>query len=178
MLSRGVKNKLVCLSIVLLVVIVAVSALSIFLLHQWIKAEFPQPPKQDPSPEEYIEKMLLLQQTSDTVRVANVFDFDFDEAYVVYEPYGDEKYYLDKFEVETNVPIFQWDSGRHYRIFFIKNQCIIYDFVYNRNIVDMLQKDVTIYPDTTMTFTTKIFPSGNRVLQITFDDSIVSGMYT
>lgn len=171
------KKKIVCLLIVLLVVllvIIAMSALSIFLFYQWL--DLLPPTKPDPSKDEYLQKMLLLQETSDTVRVGDVFDFDFDEAYVVSGPYGDETFYPDRLGVETAVPIPRWDTEVHYRILFIKDQCIIYDFVYYIFTVDTLQKDVMIYPDTTMTFTTEFYPSGKSFLRITFDDSIVSGI--
>ena len=172
------KKKWICLLIVLLVVIVAVNALSVFLLYQgfWIWLDSLPPTKPDPSKDEYLQKMLLLQETSDTVRVGDVFDFDFDEAYVVSGPYGDETFYPDRLGVETAVPIPRWDTEVHYRILFIKDQCIIYDFVYNILTVDTLQKDVMIYPDTTMTFTTEFYPSGNSFVRITFDDSILSGI--
>jgi hypothetical protein len=171
------KMKWIRLLIVVLVIpvtIVAVIALSTFLFFQWLDSLPPTRP--DPSKDEYLAKMLLLQETSDAVRVGEVFDFDFDEAYVVSEPYGDEALYLNKLDIETSVPIFRWETGAHYRILFIKDKCIIYDFVYCINQVDTLQKDVMIYPDTTMTFTTEYYSSGVSFLRITFDDSIVSGI--
>ena len=178
MSSSGVNKKrlgwLLVVVLAVLLTVIAVSTLSIFLFYQWLDS-LPSP-KQDPSNDEYLQKMLLLQETSDTVRVGEVFDFDFDEAYVVSGPYGDETCYPDQLGVETAVPIPQWNTEVHYRILFIQDQCIIYDFVYDIRQIDTLQKDVMIYPDTTMTFTTEFYPSGNSFLRITFDDSIVSGI--
>lgn len=177
MLSSKMNKKKFCLLVVVLSVlltVIVVSALSIFLFYQWLDSLPPTRP--DPSKDEYLLKMLSLQETSDAVRVGDVFDFDFDEAYVVSGPYGDETFYPDRLGVETAVPIPQWNTEVHYRILFIKDQCIIYDFVYNILTVDTLQKDVMIYPDTTMTFTTEFYPSGDSFLRITFDDSIVSGI--
>lgn len=178
MLSLGMNKKkwvrfIVVLTVVLLVII-AVGALSIFLFYLWLDSLPPTRP--DPSKDEYLLNMLLMQETSNTVRVGDVFEFDFDEAYVVSGPYGDETFYSDQLGVETAVPIPRWETEVHYRILFIKDQCIIYDFVYDIRTIDTLQKDVMIYPDTTMTFTTEFYPSGNSFLRITFDDSIVSGI--
>ena len=178
MLSREMnKKKWVRLLVVILAVlltVIAVSALSIFLFYQWFAS---LPTAMEISAEnEYYQKMLLLQETSDTARVGDVFDFDFDEAYVASRPYGDGTSYLDQLGVETAVPLPSYDTGGHYRILFIKDQCVIYDFVYCINQVDTLQKDVMIYPDSTMTFTTEFYPSGNSFLRITFDDSIASGI--
>lgn len=178
MLSRGMNKKkwvrLLVVILAVLLVIIAVSALSIFLFYQWLDS-IPSA-MEITAKNEYFQKMLLLQETSDTAKVGDVFDFDFDEAYVVSAPYGDGTFYLDKLGVETAVPLPSYDTGGHYRILFIKDQCVIYDFVYCILQVDTLQKDVMIYPDTTMTFTTEFYPSGNSFLRITFDDSIVSGI--
>lgn len=178
MSSSGVnKRKWVRLLIVLLIAIVAVSVLSIFLLYQvfWIWLDSLPSTRPDPSEDEYLQKILLLQETSDTVRVGDVFDFEFDEAYVIPEPYGDEASYLEELGVETAVPIFRWDTGGHYRIFFIMDQCIIYDFVYDIRQADTLQKGMTIYPDTTMYLTEAFYGDGDRYLQIAFDYSNSDG---
>ena len=165
MLSFGTKDtKNLCVLIALVVIAFAVGVLWICILFKVTS----QAPQHYPSPEEYYNKMLSLQEISDKVKVSDVFEFDFDEAYVCADPYGDEAYYLDLLNVDTNVPIFRWETGGHYRIFFIKDRNIIYDFVYETTKVDMLEKGMMIYPNTTMTLTQAFFSNGDSYLQITF----------
>ena len=122
MLSREMnKKKWVRLLVVILAVlltVIAVSALSSFLFYQWLDS-IPTA-MEISSDNEYYQKMLLLQETSDTAKVGDIFDFDFDEAYVASRPYGDGTSYLDKLGVETAVPLPSYDTGGHYRILFIK----------------------------------------------------------
>jgi hypothetical protein len=106
-----------------------------------------------------------------------VFEFDFDEAYVYEHPYGDEATYLRKLNVETAVPIFQWDTGGHYRIFFIKDNCIIYDFVYDIRQINTAKKGITIYPDTPLTLTEKQFSNGELYLQMAFYNFRKDGLF-
>ena len=117
----------------------------------------------------YCDLLLSLQETSDTVRVGDVFEFDFDEAYVASGPYGDEKFYLQELGVDTAVPIRQWNTGGHYRILFIKDKCIIYDFVYDIRQVNTLEKGMMIYPDTKMNFTEVFYGECDSYVQITFE---------
>ena len=79
---------------------------------------------------DYYERMLMLLETSSELKMKDVFDFEFDKAYVTYETYGDEKYFLKELNVDTNVCIPTLESGAHNRILFIKDDRIIYDFIY------------------------------------------------
>ena len=117
----------------------------------------------------YYDLLLSLQETSGTARVGDVFDFDFDEAYVVSTSYGDEAYYLEVFGVTTAVPIYSWETGGHYRIFFVKDKCIIYDFVYNIKKIDTHEKGMTIYPDTIMHLTEEFYGDSDSYVLITFE---------
>ena len=102
-------------------------------------------------------------------KVGDVFDFDFDEAYVVSTSYGDEAYYLEVFGVTTAVPIYSWETGGHYRIFFVKDKCIIYDFVYDITKIDTHEKGMTIYPDTIMHLTEEFYGDSASCVLITFE---------
>ena len=139
--------------------------------------QLPESPVQDPPLEYYYEQLQSVQDTSEPLTVGDVFEFDFDEAYVYEHPYGDEATYLRKLNVETAVPLRQWDTGGHYRIFFIKDRCIIYDFVYDTIQIDTVKKGITIYPDTPLTLTEKQFSNGEPYLQMAFYNFRKDGLF-
>lgn len=139
--------------------------------------QLPESPVQDPPLEYYYEQLRSMQDTSEPLTVGDVFEFDFDEAYVYEHPYGDEATYLRKLNVETAVPLRQWDTGGHYRIFFIKDRCIIYDFVYDTIQIDTVKKGITIYPDTPLTLTEKQFSNGEPYLQMAFYNFRKDGLF-
>ena len=97
---------------------------------------------------DYYTKMLLLLETSSEFKMQEVFDFEFDKVYVAYEVYGDEKSFVNKLGVETDVDIPVLESGGHCRMLFVKNNKIIYDFVYEKSKLCVHEAGMWVYPDT------------------------------
>lgn len=155
----------VAIAVSILLTVIIMAGVIFCLVFLW---QLPNPPVQDPPLEYYYEQLQDLQETTDSLTVGDVFEFEFDEAYVYEHPYGDEALFLKELNVETAVPLFQWDSGRHFRIFFIKDRCIIYDFVYDTMQINTAKKGITIYPDTPLTLTEKQFSNGEPYLQMAF----------
>lgn len=139
--------------------------------------QLPESPVQDPPLEYYYEQLQSVQDTSEPLTVGDVFEFDFDEAYVYEHPYGDEALFLNELNVETAVPLRQWDTGRHFRIFFIKDRCIIYDFVYDTTQIDTVKKGITIYPDTPLTLFERQHGNGEPYLAMAFYDFHKDGLF-
>lgn len=139
--------------------------------------QLPESPVQDPPLEYYYEQLRSMQDTSEPLTVGDVFEFDFDEACVYEHPYGNEALFLNELNVETAVPLRQWDSGRHFRIFFIKDRCIIYDFVYDTTQIDTVKKGITIYPDTPLTLFERQHGNGEPYLAMAFYDFHKDGLF-
>lgn len=99
---------------------------------------------------DYYEKMLLLSETSSELEMKEVFSFEFDKAYVANEPYGDEKYFLKKLDVDTAINIPTLETGAHSRILFIKDNRIIYDFVYEMGKISISEVGIWVYPSSIM----------------------------
>ena len=95
--------------------------------------------------------MLQLFETSDKLIVKDVFDFDFDQAYVSDAVYADDKYFLEKLNIETTIDIPTLETGAHNRVLFIKDNKIIYDFIYQMYEIRVFEMGTWIYPDTIIT---------------------------
>ena len=80
--------------------------------------------------------------------MGDIFDFDFDKAYVSDAVYGDEEYFIKKLDVNTNIEIRTLESGVHNRILFIKDNSIIYDFVYEMYQIPISEKGIWIFQNT------------------------------
>lgn len=109
--------------------------------------------KKYPDSEFYDEKMFLLSETSSEVKLGDIFDFQFDKAYVselISETYADEAYFLEELDVDTNIDIPTLESGVHYRILFVKDDTIIYDYIYYMSEVRIAETGIWIYPDTVL----------------------------
>lgn len=120
---------------------------------------------------DYYERMLMLLETSSELKIKDVFDFEFDRAYVTYETYGDEKYFLKELNVDTNVDIPTLETGAHNRILFIKDDRIIYDFIYEMNKICILKTGIWVVQDTTIILMQQnSSDKGESIIQIDFDN--------
>ena len=123
--------------------------------------------KQNLDTNNYYEKLFLLLETSNELMVKDVFDFKFDKAYVANEIYGDEEYFLKELGVDTNINIPTLESGAYSRILFIKDDRIIYDFVYEMEKLCVLKTGIWIFPNTTIILTQQnSIDNGEAVIQI------------
>ena len=102
-------------------------------------------------PKLYCDKILSLIEKSKTLTISDVFDFDFDKAYISDAIYGDEEYFLKELNVNTSINIPTLESGVHNRILFIKDDMIIYDFVYEMYEIPFDEKGIWIFPNTKIT---------------------------
>ena len=81
----------------------------------------------------YNEKILSVIEEEKEVKLSEIFDFEFDSAYLsvpVFESYSDKDHFLDLLDVESKLKINSLDSEGFARILFIKDKTIIYDFRY------------------------------------------------
>lgn len=162
MLFRGMKatNKSGLVIAVFIFLVLLLSLLVIFTNHQ---------KKQHRDPNDYCERLFLLLETSTELMLKDVFDFAFDKAYLATadEIYGDEEYFLKKLDVDTNIDIPILESGAHSRILFIKDNRIIYDFVYETEKVCVLKTGIWAFPNTTIILTQQnSIYTGENVIQI------------
>ncbi len=100
----------------------------------------------------YCEKVVSLLKTREDFMLSEVFEFDFDKAYVSEDVYGDEQYFIEKLGVDTNIDILTLETGAHNRILFIKDNTIIYDFQYEMSVIFPVESGVWIYPDTEISY--------------------------
>ena len=98
--------------------------------------------------EMYSQKIISLLKTTGEFKLSQVFDFEFDKAYVNNGPYADEKFIVSKTNASANVDIFSHENESCDRILFIKDNVIIYDYIYDMYILEPVKKDIWIYPDT------------------------------
>jgi len=166
MLFRGMKatNKSGLIIAFFVFLVLLLSLLIIFANHK---------KKQHRDPNDYCEKLFLLLETSNEIMMKDVFDFAFDKAYVAAadETYGDEEYFLKKLDVDTNIDIPILESGAHSRILFIKDNRIIYDFVYEMEKVCVLKTGIWAFPNTTIILTQQnSIHTGETVIQIDLEE--------
>lgn len=148
MSSYGTKAIKVCLLIVLLLLVV----LSLVCINSYTH----ELDKQNHVTQNYYAKLQSLLESSDDKALKDAFVFDFDRAYVAKtgdETYADEEYFLKKLDVTTNVDIRMLESESLGRVLFIKNNCIIYDFVYELDRINILTTGVQVYPNSTLQLT-------------------------
>ncbi len=118
---------------------------------------------------DYYERMLLSLETSSELKMKDVFEFEFDKAYVAYETYGDEKYFLKELNVDTNVDIPILESGAQNRILFINDDKIIYDFIYEMSEICIPETGIWVVQDTTLILTQQnSSDKGKSIIQIDF----------
>lgn len=117
--------------------------------------------------------MCTLLETSKELTVADVFEFDFDKAYVAHETeelYGDEEYFLKELNVDSNIPLARLETGGHNRILFIKNDVIVYEFAYDILKVRIVETGIWIFPDTPMVLTQQNGDNKEPIVQIDFNN--------
>ncbi len=90
----------------------------------------------------------------ETFLLSNVFDFDFDKAFVISEIYSKQNDLLTLYNLTTVVNIDDITNDINRRILFIKDNTVVYDYVYSINDLFTEYKNVIIYPET------NIIPSG------------------
>ena len=100
-----------------------------------------------PSSDVYYQKMISSAKTANEVAVTDVFDFEFDKAYVACEVYGDQEYFLEVLDLDKKVYIRTFESENKNRIFFVKDNKLVYDFIYERYKLNINETGVWISPD-------------------------------
>ena len=99
----------------------------------------------------YYENKFFIKESKIEFIMKNVFEFEFDKAYIASETYGDKKYFLKKLNADADIDIPMLESGAHNRILFIKDDKIIYDFIYEIGEISFVNKEIFVYPDTQIT---------------------------
>ena len=161
MLFRGMKGTKIGFVVFLLVIILFALLLSIIFAKRHYKQYL--------TCDEYYKKMLISLKEPSYLSVQDIFNFEFDWAYVANETYGDEKYFLKKLDVNTNINIPLLETGAHNRILFIKDNFIIYDFIYEIGEINILETGTTIFPDTTIILTQQsVCENRESVIQVDF----------
>lgn len=129
----NVKNKkLVC------VILVVIHSIFILLLGKTAIDYYIKP--RYINPDVYYQKMLSSLKTSNEVAITDVFDFEFDKAYVVHrvtEAYADQEYFLKTLKLDKKVfiPTLEYEGVN--RILFVKDNKLVYDFIYETHTIDI-----------------------------------------
>lgn len=80
----------------------------------------------------YYENFYRHIEYMDSILMTEIVDFEFDKIYVasITEIYLSEEYFTDKLNTYSLVDIPVLNSGNHNRLLFIRDNVIVYDFVY------------------------------------------------
>lgn len=103
------------------------------------------------SSEDYYADMLLQYEKTDKFTFSDVFEFDFDKAYIIHttdEVYGDKEYFLEALNVTSTLELQELPNGGMGRVLFVKDNCIIYDFIYDVGCLNIENVGCWILPDT------------------------------
>ena len=98
--------------------------------------------------------MLLMCAETDEFTFSEIFEFEFDRAYIIHttdEVYGDKEYFLETLNVTSALELQELPSGGMGRVLFVKDDCIIYDFVYDISYLNIENIGCWISPDTKIT---------------------------
>lgn len=154
---------------IILLMLISLLILLLFLLVIIISANCGN--KQYRESNDYYERMLLLLETSNELKMNDLFNFEFDKAYIANETYGDEKYFLKELGVDTNIDILTLESGAHNRILFVKNNIIIYDFIYETEKICITETGNWVFPDTTIILSQEnLDGTKDSIVQMSFDN--------
>lgn len=99
----------------------------------------------------YNDKLLSVIEDEKEVSLSEIFDFEFDSAYLsvpLYESYAEKDYFLELLDAQTKLRIDSLDSEGFARILFIKDKTIIYDFQYETLDYVFSQTGILINDDT------------------------------
>lgn len=139
--TKVINKKVLCAILCVVLCVVLVLLLGKMFIDYYCKHYFP-------SSDVYYQKMLSSLKTSDEVVIKDVFDFEFDKAYVASEIYGDQEYFIKVLNLDKKVYIPTLDSGGYNRIFFVKDNELVYDFIYDRGLINIIETGAWISPDT------------------------------
>ena len=119
-----------------------------------------------------LKQMMELSEDEATVTASEAFGFDFDKAYIPDSRavYADKDYYLKIMNVKSKINILQFPSEEYRRILFVKNNTIVYDFIYSEQQLQLSEDDAWFFSNTHMSFSW--LNSSNRTIHISFDDRI------
>ena len=104
---------------------------------------------------QYQNKITELLKTDDTVELSDIFDLDFDYAYlskVPDESYFKHEHFIKKLNVESEIKLNSLDSEGFGRILFIEDDTIIYDFIYDTSKWIFYETGIYLQPETDLTF--------------------------
>ena len=95
----------------------------------------------------------VLCDESKVYTVSDLFKFEFDRAYINERAavYSNAESFERDLGLKIDTHIRQMESGVHNHILFVKNDTIIYDYVYSTLKIEFTETDIWIYPDTVLT---------------------------
>lgn len=95
----------------------------------------------------------VLCDKSKVYTVSDLFKFEFDRAYINERlaKYANEETIKRDLGLKIDTHIREMDSGMHNHILFVKDDTIIYDYVYSTLEIEFTETDIWIYPDTVLT---------------------------
>lgn len=99
----------------------------------------------------YNDKLLSVMEDEREVKLSEIFDFEFDSAYLsvpIYESYAEKDYFLELLDAQTKLRIDSLDYEGFARILFIKDKTIIYDFHYDSLDYVFTQTGILVNADT------------------------------
>jgi len=99
---------------------------------------------------EYMNKMITLLNEKSKIKVSDVFEFEFDRAYVFDDCYVSGEGFAEHFDLDISIE--EVESGAqeyNHRIVFVDEQGeFVYEFLYESYILNPYEEGMIIYPDT------------------------------
>jgi hypothetical protein len=122
----------------------------------------------------YTQKIHQMLVNGESFLLRDIFEFEFDEAYVIPELYSTGESLLKKYNILSKVEIEDILYNETQRILFLKNGYVIYDYCYSvLSGIFAIQNDLIIFPDT------KIIPlseDASNTVRFAFVDHILNGI--
>jgi len=98
----------------------------------------------------YMEKMIAELKANEKVRVGDIFDFDFNRAYIIHDCYNDGEVFAKRYDLDISIK--EVKSARYEdqrRIVFVDNSGdFVYLFEFTTGELNVYDQTVVIYPDT------------------------------
>lgn len=148
MLLNGTReHKKIYISIIVILLLLVIVFMTLAIKEWYYETRYPEP-------EEFTKKMYSMLTEEQHVELGEVFNFEFDKAFVQNGIFTDEEYYTEKMNLKTVIDIPTLWSEVEGRILFVKDNVIVYDYIYSlygENAPDF-EVGIWIYPDTQLSF--------------------------
>ena len=124
----------------------------------------------------YTQKIHQKLANGESFLLGDIFEFEFDEAYVIPELYSTGDSLLKKYHLSSSIELKDIIYYETTRILFLKDGCVVFDYGYSlaeEYKIFTPQADLIIFPDTELT----PLNYDNGVQRFTFEGHVVNGIF-